>query len=187
MSLPERMSLPEQVESQPGEPEPGWEWQSVPGLADGLHRFLDLGVAQLDAAVRDSDLQAERLAASLAALDSEPHVPERGLRAGGAPEADGPGGHLQAAINTLRFYDKLRLRLAHVRDGLAIPLEAALRAPGSAPPDWDAILQQVRACYTSVEERVLFDFMMSGLSTTEMLKALESLRAASLPGAAGDA
>jgi hypothetical protein len=40
----------------------------------------------------------------------------------------------------------------------------------------------VRARYSMVEERVLFDFMMRGLRAEQMLKALQSLREASAPG-----
>jgi len=48
--------------------------------------------------------------------------------------------------------------------------------------DWNNILDQVRARYSMVEERVLFDFMMRGLRAEQMLKALQSLREAAAPG-----
>jgi hypothetical protein len=48
--------------------------------------------------------------------------------------------------------------------------------------DWNSMLEQVRSRYSMVEERVLFDFMMRGLSADQMLKALTGLRAAAAPG-----
>ncbi len=156
------------------------ERDDAPPLAEGLRRFLDLGVAQLDAGMRESDAQIERLAHALHAMMGE-------LQEWSAhPEQDATGligalqAHLQGAIRALQGYDKLTQRLTHVRDGLAIPAEATANA--TEPPDWSDILEQVRCRYSMVEERVLFDFMMRGLSATEMLKALRSLRAASAPG-----
>ena len=45
-----------------------------------------------------------------------------------------------------------------------------------------AMLEQVRSKYSMVEERVLFDFMMRGLSADQMLKALTGLRGTATPG-----
>jgi hypothetical protein len=95
---------------------------------------------------------------------------------------EGLAAHVQAAIRGLQFYDKLTQRLSHVRDGLAIPADGMAGAGARAETDWQKILAAVRARYSMVEERVLFDFMMRGLSTTEMLAALRSLRDAASPG-----
>ena len=40
-------------------------------VARGLHQFLNLGVAQLDAAVRESDAQVDKIAQSLAAIATD--------------------------------------------------------------------------------------------------------------------
>ena len=40
-------------------------------LARSLHQFLNLGVAQLDAAVRESDAQVDKIAQSLAAITTD--------------------------------------------------------------------------------------------------------------------
>jgi hypothetical protein len=63
-----------------------------------------------------------------------------------------------------------------VRDGLVIPADSAAGAIGPARPAWSKLLEQVRSRYSTVEERVLFDFMMSGLSAEQMLKALAEMR-----------
>jgi hypothetical protein len=159
---------------------------SRPGLAEGLRLFLDLGVAQLDAAIRESDAQVGRLSEALSLLAAELRECGRGADPVVAASLELVGAHLQAAIRGLQFYDKLMQRLTHVRDGLAIPADAmavgaAVGGAGTAT-DWQDVLTQVRARYSMVEERVLFDFMMRGLSTTEMLTALRSLRDAGSPG-----
>ena len=161
-------------------------------VARGLHQFLNLGVAQLDAAVRESDTQVDKIAQCLAALATDLQQLEARAQAEAAAKctdlATSIRASVQAAVKALQFYDKLIQRLTHVRAGLAIPADATTdptataTATASATIDWNGILDQVRARYSMVEERVLFDFMMRGLRAEQMLKALQSLREASAPG-----
>ena len=69
-----------------------------------------------------------------------------------------------------------------MRDGLAIPADSAAGAQATSAPTWSKLLEQVRARYSTVEERVLFDFMMSGLSAEQMLKALAEMRSSVAAG-----
>ena len=167
-------------------------------VARGLHQFLNLGVAQLDAAVRESDTQVDKIAQCLAAIATDLQQLEARAQAEAAAKctdlATSMRASLQAAVKALQFYDKLIQRLTHVRAGLAIPADATTdptatatatataSATASATIDWNGVLEQVRARYSMVEERVLFDFMMRGLRAEQMLKALQSLREASAPG-----
>jgi len=163
---------------------------SAQNLARGLHQFLNLGVAQLDAAVRESDAQVDKIAQCLAAITGDIQQFEAQLQAAPADPAGASGaqviaavrGSVAAAVKALQFYDKLIQRLTHVRSGLAIPADATSDVAAAAAVDWNNILDQVRARYSMVEERVLFDFMMRGLRAEQMLKALQSLREASTPG-----
>jgi len=157
---------------------------SALNVARGLHQFLNLGVAQLDAAVRESDTQVDKIAQSLAAIATDLQQLE-GLAPGEAQFKSlttSMRASVQAAVKALQFYDKLIQRLTHVRAGLAIPADATSDTAAPQSIDFDAILDQVRARYSMVEERVLFDFMMRGLRAEQMLKALQSLREASAPG-----
>jgi hypothetical protein len=144
-------------------------------VARGLHQFLNLGVAQLDAAVRESDAQVDKIAQSLAAIASD-------MQQFDAERVASVRASVAAAVKALQFYDKLVQRLTHVRSGLAIPADATADLGVAASVDWNDILDQVRARYSMVEERVLFDFMMRGLRAEQMLKALQSLREAAAPG-----
>jgi hypothetical protein len=158
---------------------------SALNVARGLHQFLNLGVAQLDAAVRESDTQVDKIAQSLAAIATDLQQLEAVAPAGEAQFKDlttSMRASVQSAVKALQFYDKLIQRLTHVRAGLAIPADATSDTAAPQSIDFDAILDQVRARYSMVEERVLFDFMMRGLRAEQMLKALQSLREASAPG-----
>jgi hypothetical protein len=156
-------------------------------LVRGLHQFLNLGVAQLDAAVRESDAQVDKIAQCLASITAdvqryEASLPPEGKDASGRELVTSVRASVQGVIRGLQFYDKLIQRLTHVRSGLAIPADATAESAAAAKADWNNILDQVRARYSMVEERVLFDFMMRGLRAEQMLKALQSLREASAPG-----
>jgi hypothetical protein len=168
-------------------------------LAVQLRRFLELGAAQLDAAIRESDARVNQLAAAVTAMASDARKLQIQVRELDSDSAAQPGqpvepresirqlaarldAHVQATVASLQFYDKLIQRLTHVRDGLAIPSDCTAAEPDPARSDWNAMLEQVRSRYSMVEERVLFDFMMRGLSAEQMLKALTGLRAAATPG-----
>lgn len=156
-------------------------------LARSLHQFLNLGVAQLDAAVRESDAQVDKIAQCLAAISAdvqrfEARLPPGGADANGTEMVNSVRASVQGVIKALQFYDKLIQRLTHVRSGLAIPADATTDQAAAINVDWNNILDQVRARYSMVEERVLFDFMMRGLRAEQMLKALQSLREATAPG-----
>lgn len=159
-------------------------------LAARLRQFLELGAAQLDAAVRESDTRVDVLAGTIGVLasdacDLKKLTSQLGANESGVPPdaaaqlrrlAESIDQQAQAAITALQFYDKLIQRLTHVRDGLAIPADSLAGVALSAVPIWSKLLEEVRARYSTVEERVLFDFMMSGLSADQMLKALTEMR-----------
>jgi hypothetical protein len=165
-------------------------------VAGELRRFLELGAAQLDAAIRESDSRVDKLAGAVTAvatdarelevqlhtLDSSNPAEASQARARIRQLTEALAQHVQSTITSLQFYDKLIQRLTHVRDGLAIPSDSTIVGTDQAGADWTAMLEQVRSKYSMVEERVLFDFMMRGLSADQMLKALTGLRGTATPG-----
>lgn len=165
-------------------------------LATRLRQFLELGAAQLDAAVRESDARVDVLAGTIGMLASDACDLKKLTRrwtagADNAPAdlqaqiqrlAEAIDQQAQATITALQFYDKLIQRLTHVRDGLAIPADSIAGVGTHAAPSWSKLLEQVRERYSTVEERVLFDFMMSGLSAEQMLKALSAMRSSVAAG-----
>jgi hypothetical protein len=175
----------------PSEPQRSDASAGPPNAVAELRQFLELGAAQLDAAVRESDVRVQQLASTISSLTTD--ACELGAHArqlaASADTASAPlhadiqrlvqaiQGHAQAAITALQFYDKLIQRLTHVRDGLAIPADSVAGGVQARLPSWSKLLEQVRARYSTVEERVLFDFMMGGLSAEQMLNALSQMRA----------
>ncbi len=170
---------------------------ALPNAVAGLRQFLELGAAQLDAAIRESDTRVEQLASTISSLTTaacELGARARQLAAQGEATPAAPlhadiqrlaqaiQGHAQAAITALQFYDKLIQRLTHVRDGLVIPADSTAGGAHARQPSWSKLLEQVRARYSTVEERVLFDFMMGGLSAEQMLHALSQMRASVTTG-----
>jgi hypothetical protein len=165
-------------------------------VAGELRRFLELGAAQLDAAIRESDSRVDKLAGAVTAVATDARELETQVQALESPNpaealqartrirqlTEALAQHVQSTITSLQFYDKLIQRLTHVRDGLAIPSDSTLDSTEQAGSDWTAMLEQVRSKYSMVEERVLFDFMMRGLSADQMLKALTGLRGTATPG-----
>jgi septal ring factor EnvC (AmiA/AmiB activator) len=165
-------------------------------FAGELRRFLELGAAQLDAAMRESDARVDKLAGAVTAVATDARELETQVQALDSADAAEVqqarqrirqlvvqlDADVQATVTSLQFYDKLIQRLTHVRDGLAIPSDSTVSALDPARSDWNSMLEQVRSRYSMVEERVLFDFMMRGLSADQMLKALTGLRAAAAPG-----
>jgi hypothetical protein len=189
MSSPDKSARSAAVPSAPAEASANVKF------AGELRRFLELGAAQLDAAIRESDARVDKLATAVTAVATDARELEVQLQ---ALDSGSPGeqqvrkrirqlaaqldAHVQATVTSLQFYDKLIQRLTHVRDGLAIPSDSTVSSLDPARSDWNSMLEQVRSRYSMVEERVLFDFMMRGLSADQMLKALTGLRAAAAPG-----
>jgi hypothetical protein len=187
MSAPESQALDEHMEND--------STTANIKFAGELRRFLELGAAQLDAAIRESDSRVDKLAGAVTAVATDARELEMQLSALDSPNpaeaerarqrirqlTDALASHVQATITSLQFYDKLIQRLTHVRDGLAIPSDSTVNGVDQSS-DWSAMLEQVRSRYSMVEERVLFDFMMRGLSADQMLKALTGLRGTATPG-----
>jgi hypothetical protein len=188
MSAPESQALAEQ-------PEDDNATTTGTKFAGELRRFLELGAAQLDAAIRESDARVDKLAGAVTAVATDARELEMQLAGLDSPTVaeserartrireltDALQSHVQATITSLQFYDKLIQRLTHVRDGLAIPSDSTVNGVDQSS-DWSTMLEQVRSRYSMVEERVLFDFMMRGLSADQMLKALTGLRGTATPG-----
>jgi hypothetical protein len=171
---------------------------SVPDAlsAADLRSFLELGAAQLESAMKESDARVASLTSAVShisrrltnirAIASEiPSSDEaqcRSLASQLATLSAEMELDAQQAIIALQFYDKLIQRITHVRDGLAIPAETIEASPADRSAAWQRLLERVRGRYSMVEERVLFDFLIRGTGPREMMQALTDLQGASRPG-----
>ncbi len=164
--------------------------------AGELRSFLELGAAQLESAMKDSDARVASLTSAVSHIverladlraiaaelprDGDPHCAALGARLSTASaelELDA-----QQAVVALQFYDKMVQRITHVRDGLTIPAEVIEAGPQERSVAWEQLLQEVRSRYSMVEERVLFDFLIRGTGPREVMRALTDLQGASRPG-----
>lgn len=161
-----------------------------------LRSFLELGAAQLESAMKDSDARVESLTSAIN------HIVDRLAQLRELTAAQPAGGDASTlelgarlatlgaeleldarqAVVAMQFYDKLIQRITHVRDGLAIPAETIEAGPGDRSAAWGQLLERVRGRYSMVEERVLFDFLIRGTGPREMMQALTDLQGASRPG-----
>lgn len=170
--------------------------RSVELSAGELRSFLELGAAQLESAMKDSDARVASLTSAVshivARLGAVRELADM-LAAAGEPRGAELATQLatvhseleldaRQAVVALQFYDKLIQRIQHVRDGLAIPAEVIEAGPQERSAAWEQLLDEVRGRYSMVEERVLFDFLIRGTGPREMMQALTDLQGASRPG-----
>jgi hypothetical protein len=142
--------------------------------ARALRSLLDLGAAQIDAALKDSDLQVARLTRSLTSLL------QPAAAAGEATNAEDfrklVNERVLEVLVCMQFYDKLVQRLTHVKEGLEIPARELLVDGGPSRATVDSVLEKVYTRYSMVEERVLFDFLVRGLGGAQMARAMRAMR-----------
>ena len=152
-----------------------------------LYALLELAIAQLDGAVKEADGRVDRLSHALVdlrqGLDDITHL----LAHHASPTAlaariEAMNEQIGAAVVAMQFYDKLTQRLAHVREGLALPKAQIDTTPQPHSEQWQALCTRIRSRYSMVEERVIFDFLVRGTGPEQMLEALTDLRGATNPG-----
>jgi hypothetical protein len=152
-----------------------------------IHSLLELGIAQLDGAVKEADGRVDRLAHSLVDLRRGLDEITQLLAQHASPTVlaariEAMNENVNAAVVAMQFYDKLTQRLAHVREGLHMP-RAHINATVTPHSDhWVDLCAAIRARYSMVEERVVFDFLLRGTGPEQMLEALTDLRGATNPG-----
>jgi hypothetical protein len=152
-----------------------------------IHALLDLGIAQLDGAVKEADGRVDRLSHALVdlrqGLDEITHLlAHHASPAALAARVDAMNEQVSSAVVAMQFYDKLTQRLAHVREGFSLPKAHIDASNHTSSMHWPAVCSQIRARYSMVEERVVFDFLLRGTGPEQMLEALTDLRGATSPG-----
>ncbi len=152
-----------------------------------IHSFLELAFAQLDGAVKEADGRVDRLSHALVDLrkgldEITQLLAQHASPAMLAASIERMNEEVSDAVVAMQFYDKLTQRLAHVREGLALPKALIDAGPQPKSAHFDEVCAQIRARYSMVEERVVFDFLLRGTGPEQMLEALMDLRGATNPG-----
>ncbi|MGH8615467.1 MAG: STAS domain-containing protein [Gammaproteobacteria bacterium] len=148
-------------------------------------RLLDLGIAQIEAALAESDDGIAVLSGSFAGIAGELKAMEQAVWE--IPSDQAPAElvdavesyrqaiakNVNAAIVGLQFYDQLVQRLSHVRDGLVCMAElVADESRARVPAAWSDLTQTLRAMYSMSQERNLFDVVINGASRQEATSGL---------------
>ncbi len=144
--------------------------------------MLELAVAQIETAMKDSDGSVGVLADSFTAMmdsirqinDEVRALPEDAKTAGPHQIISGHCedviSRMQSVIIAFQFYDKLTQRLNHVSrsiDSLAGLISTPARL--YSPEEWRALQELIRSKYTMEEERRMFDAIMRGMNISQAL------------------
>lgn len=144
--------------------------------------MMELAVAQIETAMKDSDGSVGVLADSFTSMMDSIRLINDEVRALPDDEKNHAmhqaiSGHceevisrMQSVIIAFQFYDKLTQRLNHVSrsiDGLA----NLIGSPGRLynPEEWRKLQELVRSKYTMEEERVMFDAITRGMNISQAL------------------
>jgi hypothetical protein len=127
---------------------------------------MELAILQISAALKDAEASTKPLGAALCAFSK---------RAAGSAEA-------RLALQHLQFFDKLSQRLAHVQQALQLPASVLAGMPATHSPNWSQTIERIRSCYTTADERALFDFFFKGLGSDVLRDTLQALQGVSRNG-----
>lgn len=144
--------------------------------------MLELTVAQIETAMKDSDGSVGVLADSFTSMmdsirqinDEVRALPEDEKTAGPLQVISGHCqdviSRMQSVIIAFQFYDKLTQRLNHVSrsiDNLAGLISTPARL--YSPEEWRGLQELIRSKYTMEEERAMFDAIMRGMNISQAL------------------
>ncbi|MGD9786833.1 MAG: hypothetical protein AB7U30_02655 [Sulfuricellaceae bacterium] len=149
--------------------------------------MMELAVAQIETAMKDSDGSVGVLADSFTSMmdsirlindevralpdDEKNHAMHQTI----SRHCEEVISRMQSVIIAFQFYDKLTQRLNHVSrsiDGLA----NLIGSPGRLynPEEWRKLQELVRSKYTMEEERVMFDAITRGMNISQALALYHS-------------
>ncbi|MEW5789441.1 MAG: hypothetical protein AB1899_16475 [Pseudomonadota bacterium] len=132
--------------------------------------MLNLAVAQIEVAMRDSSGSVEVLTNSftgmygnlMALVEAVHTLPESPVKQAIQDTGEAVSGQMQHAIVAFQFYDRLAQRLTHVTRSLD-DLTAIVSEPAKLynPFAWHALQQKIRSRYTMEDEKLMFDTLLA--------------------------
>lgn len=144
--------------------------------------MLELAIAQIDVALRDSDGSVSVLTNTFTAMmgfmndiqEEIAKLPEEGeckhIKDRVTRYGQSVTGMMQESIVAFQFYDKLTQRLNHV--GVSVKhLSELISSPVKLynPAEWVKLQEEIRGKYTMAEEVLMFDAIMEGGTVEEAL------------------
>ena len=156
---------------------PDLDWSQVRETV----RMINLAVAQIDMAMRQSDDSIDALTGSFTAMvDHVNAIGEAAAAISGdenLPAVENiqrncqeVSANMQHSIIAFQFYDKLSQRLDHVNHSMTLLAElVADQSRLFNPAEWVGLQNQIRSRYSMVEEQDMFDALLAGASIEEAL------------------
>lgn len=146
--------------------------------------MLELAIAQIDMAMKDSDGSVDVLTNSFTSMfglvkviaDTASSLPDEDASDAAKATIEEHCGQvtamMQKAIIAFQFYDKLSQRLSHANHSINA-LATLISDPARlySPSEWKALQEKIKAKYTMEEERAMFDAVTQGKSVKHALAA----------------
>jgi hypothetical protein len=143
---------------------------------------VEAAAALIELCLHESNGPVEELSSSLGRMAQLVH---------GEPDGSGGGADLKAhraklaqevavCIESLQFHDRLTQQLTQVRNLLAtlafsdVPTDSAGRTREGDPHNWLALLENLRARFTSDSHRILFNLLLPGTGSRNSVPALHA-------------
>ncbi len=136
---------------------------------------VEAAAALIELSLHESNGPVEDLSRALGRI-------ARLVEAGGNVPADRKqlSRELAICIESLQFHDRLTQQLTQVRNLLAtlafsdVPTDAAGRPLGGDPLNWQVLLENLRARFTSDSHRILFNLLLPGAAGRTSVAALHA-------------
>jgi len=156
---------------------PDLDWSQVRETV----RMINLAVAQIDMAMRESDDSIDALTGSFTSMvDHVAAISQASEQIGGKENANlvdkiqtdcaNVSDNMQHSIIAFQFYDKLSQRLEHVNQSMVMLAElVADQSRLYNPAEWVELQNAIRSRYSMKEEGEMFDALLAGASIEEAL------------------
>jgi len=141
--------------------------------------MLNLAIAQLEMAMRDSSGSVDVLTSSFTSMfsdmmglvESTRSLPDSPVKQSIQELGQNVSAQMQGAIVAFQFYDRLSQRLGHVSHSLE-DLTGIVTDPARLynPAAWHDLQQKIRSKYTMEDEKLMFDTV---LATGDIQQALD--------------
>ncbi|HID81292.1 MAG TPA: hypothetical protein EYH06_03350 [Chromatiales bacterium] len=146
--------------------------------AQEVARSLKLAIAQINMSMQESDTSVQQLIASMTAvntcLNQMSTVISRtddGANAESLAEIQKyhstANQHMQDAIMSFQFYDRMSQRFAHVEENLQAVAEIITKPEQQHPELWKDLQKKLRSVYSTEQEQTMYQALLHDLSETE--------------------
>ena len=145
---------------------------------DSTLQMLSLSIAQIEASMIEANESVQTLTSSFTKVAERFHHLDghcyKTVVEVEPEEFANLRSHLNDAISSIQFYDRLTQRLHHVNESLA-SVKSLLDDPSNTDQSlWSTLQSAIKANYTMDSERILFESILKGESLDDALKKFQT-------------